>query len=205
MSETELLPQSPQPSWADFGTGSGTGIRVSRFAPHAPQVTRVATVLALSLLPAPAQADSALLWGFSAGGAVSARPGTPARPAFKLGTGLDWLHESGATLQSRLETTHRIDTSLALLLGWSLDGLRSNAGVPLGFSLGGVVSLDPDGVTRAGGRWQLALGLWYSRALVELDVTLRRRLTPHGDRRLFDLEVVAGLTLRVVPWAPFRL
>lgn len=136
---------------------------------------------------------------------MSAREHAPARPAFKLGTGLDWLHESGATLQSRLETTHRIDASLALLAGWSLDGLRGEAGLPLGFSLGGVVSHDTDGVTRAGGRWQVALGLWYSRALVEVDVTLRRRLTPHGDRDLFGLEVVVGLTLRVVPWSPFRL
>jgi hypothetical protein len=156
------------------------------------------------LLPS-AAAESALLLGFNAGGAVATGAGDPARALFKVGTGLDWLHESGFIFQSRLETTHLIDSSLALLLGWAGEGLRAGRGLPLGASIGGAFSLDTDVVPRAGGRAQIAVGLWYSRAVLELDVTVRRRLDNHGDRALFEAETIIGLTLRVVPWAPFRL
>jgi hypothetical protein len=150
-------------------------------------------------------AESAFLLGFNAGGAVATGAGDPARALFKVGTGVDWLHESGFTFQSRFETTHLIDSTAALLLGWSFEGLRADEGLPLGVSVGGVLSLDTDVVPRAGGRAQLAVGLWYSRALLELDFTIRRRFDHHGDRSLFELEILVGLTLRVVPWAPFRL
>jgi hypothetical protein len=152
-----------------------------------------------------AHGESAILVGFNAGGAVASGAGDPARPLFKVGTGVDWLHESGFTLQSRLETTHLIDSSFALLVGWSLEGMRGDEGLPLGVSMGGAFSLDTDLVPRAGGRAQLAIGLWYSRAVLELDVTVRRRIDDHGDRSSFELETIVGLTLRVVPWAPFRL
>jgi hypothetical protein len=152
-----------------------------------------------------ARAESAILIGFNAGGAVATGAGDPARALFKVGAGVDWLHESGFTFQSRLETTHLIDGSFALLVGWSLPGMRGDDGLPLGASIGGVLSLDTDVTPRAGGRAQLALGLWYSRAVLELDVTVRRRLDDHGDRELFGLETIVGLTVRVVPWAPFRL
>ena len=156
-------------------------------------------------LPNLARAESALLVGFNAGGAVATGAGDPARALFKVGAGVDWLHESGFTFQSRLETTHLIDSSLALLLGWSFEGMRADEGLPLGVSIGGAFSLDTDVTPRAGGRAQLALGLWYSRAVLELDVVVRRRLDIHGDRALFEPETIIGLTLRVVPWAPFRL
>jgi hypothetical protein len=146
-----------------------------------------------------------LLIGFGAGGAVATGAGEQARALFKVGTGIDWLHESGFTFQSRLETTHLIDSSAALLLGWSFEGLRADEGLPLGVSVGGVLSLDTDVVPRAGARAQVAIGLWYSRALLELDVTVRRRFDQRGDRSLFEPEIIVGLTLRVVPWAPFRL
>jgi hypothetical protein len=162
-------------------------------------------LLQVVLLPK-ARAESALLVGFNAGGAVATGAGDDrARPLFKVGTGVDWLHESGFTLQSRLETTHLIDSSFALLLGWSFEGMRADEGVPLGVSIGGVFSLDTDVIPRAGGRAQLALGLWYSRAVLELDAVIRRRLDNHGDRDLFEPEIIIGLSLRVVPWAPFRL
>jgi hypothetical protein len=161
--------------------------------------------LLLLLLPAPVYAESAILVGFNAGGAVATGAGEGTRPLFKAGGGVDWLHQSGFTLQSRLEITHLIDSSLALLLGWSLEGLRADDGLPLGVSIGGALSLDTDLVPRAGGRAVLTVGLWYSRAVLELDVTVRRRLDQHGDRERLELETIVGLTLRVVPWAPFRL
>ncbi len=155
--------------------------------------------------PIEARAESALLIGFHAGGAVATGAGDPAHALFKVGAGVDWLHESGVTLQSRLETTHLIDSTFALLVGWSFAGLRGDTGLPLGVSFGGVCSLDTDLVPRAGGRAQIALGLWYSRALLELDVTVRRRIDDRGDPDGRAIETIVGLTLRVVPWAPFRL
>jgi hypothetical protein len=162
-------------------------------------------LLAVVLHSANARAESALLVGFGAGGAVALGAGERSHPLFLLETGVDWLDESGFTLQTRVETTHSIDTSLAALVGWSFSGLRSEEGAPVGASAGAVGSIDREGVTRVGGRAQVMLGLWYSRAVLELDATLRKRLSSHGDRDRFDLEMIVGVTLRVVPWEPFRL
>ncbi len=137
--------------------------------------------------------------GFHAGGALL-RVNTKARVAFKLGAGLDWLHARGVSLQSRLELTHTIDASFALLVGYMGEGLRAQTGLPLGVSLGPLIGHVLQGNTSAGGRAVATVGPWYSRAVLELDVTMRRGLESRQG-----WELVLGLSLRGVPWAPFAL
>ncbi len=147
----------------------------------------------------PAYGQSALLMGFQAGGALL-RTNTNPTVAFRLGAGLDWLHARGISLQSRLELTHTIDTSFALLVGYMGEGLRAQTGLPLGLSAGPLIGHDLNGNTRVGARAVATVGLWYSRAVLELDVTMRRRLESRQG-----WELVLGLSLRGVPWAPFVL
>lgn len=160
----------------------------------------VSLVLASALLgPATARADSAWLFGFSAGGLYSDGPAPP-ELAFRIGLGPDWLFDSGLTFLGRLETTHLLDTTAHLGVGWSGAGLRTDQGLPLGVGLGPILSLDRTGDLWGGGRGTLRWSLWYARALLELDLSLARRLDPNGQRDDDALELRLGLGLRLVPF-----
>lgn len=161
--------------------------------------------LLLTAWALPAQAASALLPGFQIGGALTDLPTGPAQLYFRVGAGLDWLHEAGPVVALRLDTTHRVDATAALMAGYWGPGLRGGHGLPLGLTAGGWAGADVHGDLRAGLRGVLAWGLWYGRAVVEADVNLHRALAPDGHRGADQWGWTVGLNLRVVPFAPIVL
>jgi hypothetical protein len=155
----------------------------------------------IAMWPGAARADSALLGGFSFGGALLARSSL-IEPELLVGAGLDWITADGLTVAARVRTDQILDTSIALDAGWLGPGLLENRGLPLGFALGPALSIDPEARSKIGGRARLALGLWYARVAIELDTTAWRRL---GAGESTALEWVFALAIRFVPWAPWRL
>lgn len=153
------------------------------------------TLLLLALWPSVARADAALLVGFTTG----ARLDSAGDARFLIGGGPDLLFASGLTLSARGELTHVLDGGAVLLAGWSGPGLRSDEGPSLGLAAGPALGWAADGAWSVGGRGRLSLGLWYARAILELDVTL---LAPGG--REDDPLLLISLALRWVPWAPWR-
>ncbi len=151
--------------------------------------------LTAAVAPAPARADAALLLGFTTG----ARLDSDGHARFLLGAGPDLLTADGLTVSARGEVTHALDGGAALLAGWSGEGLRTNAGLPLGFALGPALAWTEDGFGAVGGRARTSLGLWYARAILELDVTVAAPFDG-GDPVL-----LVSLALRWVPWSPWRL
>jgi hypothetical protein len=149
---------------------------------------------------------SALLFGFALGGSITEQTPHPTSAHFIVGAGLDWLFEDGLVVQSRLEATHQIDTTLAIGVGFAGAGLRSNEGLPLGISVLLAGQLDRDQNPLAGARAQIAYGLWYSRAVLELDVTMLEAVTREARyQRGAQPEVAVGLVLRFVPWPAWIL
>jgi hypothetical protein len=127
-------------------------------------------------------------------------------PHFRLGAGLDLLASDGLFVSTRLDATHEIDATLALMAGWAGQAHRSDSGFPLALAVGGAIALDRLGNPRGGGRGLVSLSLWSSRATLELDVTVVDALTPSGRfLRGTEPEVAVGLAIRLVPWAPWTL
>lgn len=156
-------------------------------------------IAALMVVPGSAWAESGWLFGFNAGGLYTDGPAQPAL-AFRIGLGPDWVFDSGLTFLGRLETTHLLDTSAHLGIGWSGPGLLTDQGLPFGLGLGPILSLDRTGDLWGGGRGTLRWSLWYARALLELDLSLARRLDPNGQRDDDAVELRLGLGLRLVPF-----
>ncbi|MCC7381648.1 MAG: hypothetical protein IT384_07440 [Deltaproteobacteria bacterium] len=142
-----------------------------------------------------ATAVPALLAGVSAGAAVESTS-LRATPRFRLGAAADVLLAGGLTLAARVELTHVLDGSAALLAGWYGPGLSAPEGLPLGLLVGGAAGVTHEGSGALGGRATAVLGLWQDRAALELDTTIRWPL--RGGARAPDW--VLGLALRVVPW-----
>lgn len=148
------------------------------------------------LAPASARADAALLVGFTTGARLESTGGA----RFLIGGGPDLLGSSGLTLSARGEVTHVLDGGAMILAGWSGPGLRSNDGLPLGFAIGPALLWTHQGEWSPAGRARTSLGLWYARAILELDVTVAA--PPPGDP---DPLLLVSLALRWVPWDPWRL
>lgn len=153
--------------------------------------------LLLCLVSSTAHADSALLFGGTIGASVEQQSTRPWAARFQLGASVDWLHADGLTLSCRAGVSHTLDARIALLGGWSGPGLVSGRGLPLGFALGVVAARSEHGYAALGGRAAIILSLWYDRAAVEVDTTIR---TPIGRHAPSGLELAAGLSLRLVPW-----
>ena len=168
---------------------------------------RLALLIALAsgLGPSAARADSALLPGLQIGGALSDPPLGRPRLAFRIGAGLDWLHEVGPVVQLRADTTERVDTTVAALAGYWGPGLRGGHGLPFGLSAGPTLGVNLAGDLRWGGRATLAYSLWYGRAVLEADAGLDRAVVPDGHRGAGGWGWTVGLSLRVVPLAPIVL
>jgi hypothetical protein len=146
--------------------------------------------------------SSALLAGFAAGMSFTSAQLNDPTAHFKINTGLDLLFETGAVACLRIEANHEVDTLASIGAGFFGAGLRENLGVPLGISLGPAFARRREGELALGGRALLSYGLYFARVAIEIDTTI---LEPFGrgarDGPIFSL----GVTLRVVPWAPFRL
>jgi hypothetical protein len=158
----------------------------------------------LVLLPSSAFADASLLAGFQGGGSIS-RVQAELTPHFRIGAGLDLLFDGGLLFASRIDTTHEIDSTLALLAGWAGSAHRTNEGLPLAIALGGALAVDRLGNPRGGMRAILSLSLWYSRATLEADATVLEALT--RDARFLrgtSPEVAVGLAIRFVPFSAWR-
>lgn len=160
---------------------------------------RLVCLTLLASWPAVAHAEAEWLVGFQAGGQYRDGSGTP-EVDFRVGLGADCLFASGLTLLGRLETTHLLEATAHLGFGWSGAGLLDNQGLPLGLAIGPTASLDRRADTWAGGRATLRWSLWFSRALLELDVGASRRLAPGPRADDDDLELRLGLGLRLVPF-----
>jgi hypothetical protein len=141
--------------------------------------------------------ESAFLGGFSFGGTALVAPEQELH--LRLAIGVDWLHESGFAILTRAEVDERIVSAAALSAGWWGSGLLGGEGFPLGFSAGAAGRLDLDGRAALGPRAASVLSLWYARATVELDATWWQPLS-----RSRDAEITVGLSLRLVPWEPWR-
>lgn len=152
----------------------------------------LALALILALFPAASRADEAILLGFTTGARLETGP----HARFLVGGGPDLLTTRGLTIAARGEVTHVLDGALTLAAGWSGEGLRSNDGLPLGLGAGPALVWTHEGAWTPGARVRASWGLWYARAVVELDLTV----TASDDPRVF-----ASLSLRLVPWSPWRL
>lgn len=157
--------------------------------------TLAATVA--STHPASAFADGALFSSVTIGGAVVS-PGTS--PRFRVGLGLDWLHDSGASAAVRAATLHDLDIDVSALGGWLGPGIVRDEGLPIGVSVGPSLTRHSEGQLAVGGRGIVTWGLFYNRVAIELGLTLSRRI---GRRAPADLQSVVGLVLRVSPWGPW--
>ncbi len=157
-------------------------------------------ILLFSYLPATAWADWQL--GFGIGSAYYDAPAQGPKLRLVASLGPDWLHDSGFTLRGRLDTTHRLRTTLALLPGWSGQGLREGRGAPWGFGIGPAAGLDLEGEGWLGGRAALIWGLWRARATLELDAQWERRVSPDGHPEDAQATLRAALLLRLapIPW-----
>jgi hypothetical protein len=142
---------------------------------------------------------SSLLFGVALGGVVVDAIDEPVAARFRAALTADWLEAGGATLSVRAEIAHDLDLSGSALFGWSGRGLREGDGLPIGFGLGPVVLRNDRANVSAGGRAMIVLGLWFDRAAIEGDVSVLRPIAADG------VEVVAGLSLRLVPWSPLVL
>lgn len=170
-----------------------------------PAALRAGLTLMLLSTAGSARAESTLLPGFQIGGALTDLPTAPKHLDFRLGAGLDWVHSAGPVLALRVDTSHRVDATFALLAGYWGEGLRAGQGLPLGVTAGGWLGTDVRGDLSAGARGVLAWSLWYGRAVVEADVNMYRRLVPDGHRGSGDWAWTVGLSLRVVPFVPIVL
>jgi hypothetical protein len=153
----------------------------------------------------PAYAESALFGGLRLGGAVASGAGHPAEISLRVGAGLDWVFASGPMLTLRGDTTHEVDASFVLGIGWAFRGMIDGDGPPLSLSAGFLAAIDREADTRAGVRLNAAWGLWSNRATIDLDVDVRRATAPSGRPARDGWETIIALSLRVVPWAPWRL
>lgn len=157
---------------------------------------RWALLLALAA-PSVAYADAALLLGLSTGGRLE----LPTRaPRFVLGAGPDVLTDAGLHLSARAQLTHVLDGDVVLLGGWAGPGLRENQGLALGLAAGPALAWTAEGDWAVGGRLRTSWGLWFARAIVELDVTAAL-----PTRGALEPQVSVALALRWVPWSPWHL
>lgn len=170
-----------------------------------PRALGAALLFGLVLTPAIGHAEHALFGGLRIGGGVASRPAERTTLQFRVGATLDWVHGDGPTASLRIDTTDRIDATAALLFGWLGDGFFSSRGVPLGVAIGPIYGLDTRADQRAGGRVHAVWALWTNRATLDLDVDVRRRVSTGARLEPDGLEVIVGLSLRVVPWAPWNL
>lgn len=141
--------------------------------------------------------------GFTLGGALTNEHGREA-PRFRIGGSIDWLFVHGLVISSRLETTHDLDSMLALLSGWWAPGFRENRGSPIGLTAGPAITVLRTGRAALGARGQVALSLWYSRVSLELDLSVLAPIDVQPEEGVGP-HVSAGLALRFVPWAVWRL
>lgn len=155
-------------------------------------------VLLLALAaPSAAHADAAVLLGLSTG----ARLELPARaPRFVVGLGPDLLTDAGLHLSARADLTHDLDGDVVLLGGWAGPGLREDVGLALGLAAGPALTWTSDGDWGVGGRLRTSWGLWFARAVLELDITAAL-----PTRGALEPQLSVALALRWVPWSPWRL
>ena len=110
-----------------------------------PAALRAGLTLMLLTAAGSARAESTLLPGFQIGGALTDLPTAPKHLDFRLGAGLDWVHSAGPVLALRVDTSHRVDATFALLAGYWGEGLRAGQGLPLGITAGGWLGTDVRG------------------------------------------------------------
>lgn len=163
---------------------------------------KIAILIAATATAETSYAQSALLFGASAGPSVVRSSDHVIAARFRVGAAIDWLHHAGPLVVTRLELGHTLDASAALLGGWSGSGLRRGHGSPFGAAAGLVVARSERGFASVGGRTMLIVSLWYDRAALELDLTARKPLGRQAPR---GLELSGALVLRVVPWSPLEL
>lgn len=105
----------------------------------------------------------------------------------------------------RADTTEDVDASFVAGTGWAFRGMIDGTGLPLAVSAGGLLSIDRAADMRAGIRLHTAWGLWSNRATIDLDVDVRKVTTSTGRPERDGFETIVALSLRVVPWTPWRL
>jgi hypothetical protein len=146
--------------------------------------------------------SSALLFGFAAGMSLSTFNFGDVSPAFKIGSGLDLLFETGPLLTSRIETTHDADLLASLGAGFFAQGLREREGLPLGVTFAFAGERAREGEMAIGGRITGSYSLYFARVTIEIDATM---LEPLGRAARRGPIARVGFALRFVPFAPFVL
>lgn len=141
-------------------------------------------------------ADPALLLGFNTGARLELEGPTP---RFVVGAGPELLTSGGLSLGLRGELAHDLEGRASLSAGWAGPGIVRGDGVPLALVAGPLARWSPAGAPAIGAQLRGAWGLWYARAMLELEASLVAPLA--GSPAIAAL----SLGLRWVPWGAVEL